>query len=62
MTDSREENSLLVRARAKALDIDLSPDCQPGVLNNTALLTDFTRLLQQHHFADTCEPAAEYEP
>ncbi len=54
--------TLLVQARAAAIDLDLSDRCLPSVLTNTELLGHYADLLNRHVFSDECEPAFEYVP
>ncbi|KDE20382.1 hypothetical protein AZ09_05980 [Acetobacter aceti 1023] len=62
MTAPSSDQENLVRARATAIELELSSTCLPGVLRNSALLAHYAKLVEQHPLPDTCEPAYEYVP
>ncbi|CDG38208.1 MULTISPECIES: DUF4089 domain-containing protein [Asaia] len=51
-----------LNARAAALDLTIPVDCQPGVLENLALLARYQKLVLSLDLPERTEPALEYHP
>lgn len=51
-----------LNARAAALDLTIPIDCQPGVLENLALLARYQNLVLSLDLPERTEPAFEYHP